>query len=467
MSKSPAQLLFRQPEQGAVPLDPAAFPKGRRKLLVLRGSLMYDKIILPNGVRIVSEKMPHVRSSAIGIWLAVGSRYEKADESGAAHFIEHMLFKGTEKYTASELASIMDGIGGQINAFTSRENTCFYARVLDTHLDTAVEVLADMLFSSNLAPEDIQSERNVVLEEIDMYSDTPDDLAVERLVSKAFKGALGRPTLGKPGTLQKMTSESLRNFMNRHYTAANIVVSLAGSFTDAHLENISRLFSGLPAAKQSVFSKGAYTPVMTAKRKATEQNHICLAFPGMSALDENRYKLLLMSNILGGGMSSRLFQTVRETHGLCYSVYSFTSMFKDTGMLGIYTALNRETEEQAIKLILDEITKLLNDGVTEQELSRTREQVKSNVVMSMESSQSRMQKLGSGELVHGASPSPDELIRRYDAVTSEDILNTAREVLDLSKLSMSVVGKVKPIEQYTQNLELMGLGLSLADKKRI
>jgi len=414
---------------------------------------MYDKITLPNGVRIVSEKMHHVRSSAIGIWLGVGSRYEKADESGAAHFIEHMLFKGTEKYTASELASIMDGIGGQINAFTSRENTCFYARVLDTHLNTAVDILTDMLFYSNLAPEDIESERNVILEEIDMYSDTPDDLVVERLVSRAFKGALGRPTLGKAATLKKMTSESLREFMNHHYTAANIVVSLAGSFTDAHLENISKIFSSLPSGKPSVFSKGSYTPVMTAKRKATEQNHICLAFPGMSALDENRYKLLLMSNILGGGMSSRLFQTVRETHGLCYSVYSFTSLFRDTGMLGIYTALNKETEAQALGLILDEVTKLLNDGVTEQELSLSREQVKSNVVMSMESSQSRMQKLGTGELLRGTSPSPDELIRRYDAVTREDILNTARAVLDMSKLSISVVGKVKPIEEYTKALK--------------
>ena len=413
---------------------------------------MYEKKILPNGVRIVSEKMSHVRSAAVGIWVGVGSRHEGRGEAGAAHFIEHMLFKGTERHSASELAGIMDGIGGQINAFTTRESTCFYARVLDTHLDTAVDLLSDMFFSSMMREEDVKNECGVIGEEIDMYDDTPEDLVVERLLKKSLPGALGRPVLGGKASIAAMSGEFLRDFMDRNYTADRVVIALCGSFEDSHLSNIEQLFSGLGTSKRPKMRPGRYLPSLVEKRKSIEQNHLCLAFPGLAAGDERRFAFQLMSSILGGGMSSRLFQSVREKEGLCYSIYTFQAGFSDVGLLGIATALGRETEEKALRLISDEISRFLDSGVTSEELGRAREQVKSNIVMMMESTSSRMNKLGSGELLLGGSYSPDELIAKYDAVTSDDILTLARRLLTIDKLSFSAVGRVRRAEEYASIL---------------
>lgn len=409
---------------------------------------MYEKITLPNGVRIVFEHASHVRSAAVGLWVGVGSRSEAASENGSAHFIEHMLFKGTEKYSASELAALMDGIGGQINAYTTRESTCFYARVLDTHLDLAIDLLSDMFFESKLAQEDVESERGVILEEIGMYDDSPEDVTVERLFAKCFRGPLGRPILGRAKTLNAMTGESLRDFKNRHYTPDRIVIALCGSFSDAQLEHIKSRFAHMEPSPSSPPAKGAYAPALLTKKKATEQNHLCFGFPGIVAGDGRRFAVNLMSTILGGGMSSRLFQSVREKNGLCYSIYSSSSSFADTGIFNIETALGRETEEKALGLILDELRRIRETAVSPDELDRAREQVKSNVVMSLESTSARMNKLGSGELVLGYSLGPDELIERYDAVTREDILAVCQSIFDFEKLSFSAVGRVGAAESY-------------------
>lgn len=413
---------------------------------------MYDQTVLPNGVRIVSENMPQVRSASVGIWVGTGSRNESAKENGAAHFIEHMLFKGTDKYSAHDLADRMDAIGGQINAYTTRESTCYYARVPDYHLGTAIDLLSGMFFDSLFTPEDIDSERGVILEEIDMYDDTPEDLVVERQIAKCFKGALGRPILGTESTLRRLDRDALLAFKTGNYTPGRVVVSLAGSFGSDAVSRIAERFSEMPAAPSKRPAKGVYAPSFTLRRKATEQNHLCLGFPGLPAGDERRFSLQVMSGIFGDGMSSRLFQTVREKHGLCYSIYSFTSGFADAGMFGITTALGQDTESRALSLILDEVDKLVTDGVTQAELDRTREQMKANLVMSLESTTSRMNRLGAGMLHFGEVLQPDELIERYDAVTCDDILELARSIFIRSRMSFSAVGRIAPKEKYAEQL---------------
>jgi len=413
---------------------------------------MYEMITLPNGVRIAFEKMDNVRSAAVGIWVGVGSRHEKASENGATHFIEHMLFKGTDKYSAQELAAAMDGIGGQINAYTTRESTCYYARVPDYHLDKAIEILSDMFFNPRFDQADVDSERGVILEEIDMYEDSPEDMVVEKMLAKCFTGSLGRPILGKPSTLSAMTGEDLRKFKERRYIAPRVVVALCGRFEDSHIKMIQENFSALEKRKDAGLRGSVYIPCFTVKRKSIEQNHLCLGFPGVSIGSEERFAMNLMSTMLGGGMSSRLFQTIREKHGLCYSIYSFTSSFADTGLFGVTTAVGRETEQKALSLIMEELKRFREEGVTQIELDRAREQAKSNILMSLESTSSRMNRLGSGVLHLGESLDPDELIRRFDAVTREDILRLARKVLDFDEMSFSAVGRVGDADAYRQVL---------------
>lgn len=413
---------------------------------------MYEKLTLPNGVRIVFEHMAHVRSAAIGVWVGVGSRFEKAGEAGSAHFIEHMLFKGTAAHTAAELAEQMDAIGGQVNAYTTRETTCFYARVLDTQLDRAADLLAEMFFDSNFAESDVENERGVILEEIDMYADTPEDLVTERLIEGAFPGALGRPVLGKPATLTRMTGAGLRAFKEGHYIAPRIVIAVSGSFTQANIERIAARFSALPPRADLTMAPGAYRPAARVKRKAVEQNQLTLGFPGIPTGGDDRFAMNLLSSILGGNMSSRLFQTVREKHGLCYAVYSFTAGFADCGLFGVSTAVGRDTEQRALTLIVQELRRFRDGGVTAEELDRAREQITASVLLAEESTASRMNKLGYSELFLGAPLTAQEVLDRYAAVTREEILSLARRMLDFGQASFSAVGRVRTAEEYLREL---------------
>jgi len=412
------------------------------------GETMVQLMTLPNGVRLVSESMPSVRSAAVGIWVGVGSRLEKRGEEGSAHFIEHMLFKGTAQSSAAELAARMDAVGGQINAFTTRDTTCFYARVLDTHLPIAADILTEMFFDSLFREEDMDSERNVVLEEIDMYKDTPEDLVVEQLMARIYPGALGRPVLGREASLKAMTGESLRAFKEREYRPDRIVVSVCGSFADRDLERLAERFSRLPVSRPAGEKKTAYRPATAVRRKNTEQNHFCLSWPGLPDGDEDRFAWQVMCTVLGGGMSSRLFQTVRERHGLCYAIGSFTSSYRDTGMLGVSTAVSRETEEKALSLIRREVERLRADGITAEELTRAREQMKSGIVLAMESTSARMNRMGSAILLMGRYLTAEEIIERYDAVTAEDVLRLARETLSPEAMGFSAVGKIADARSY-------------------
>lgn len=410
---------------------------------------MIEKTTLNNGVRILTEPMPGMRSASLGIWVGAGSRHETAAENGAAHFIEHMVFKGTKTRSAADIAQEMDAIGGQVNAFTTKENTCFYARTLDTHLAQAADVLCDMFFDSAFRQEDVDTERGVILEEIGMYADNPEDVCAERLAAAVYKGSsLARPILGKSATLSRMTGETLRAWRDAHYRPEEIVVSLAGSFSDAVVQELKARFAAIAPTRRTKMKPAAYRGAVTLKRKATEQNHITLAFPGFPYGSEQRFALQLLSFILGGGMSSRLWQEVREKRGLCYSIYSYGAGHEETGLFGIYTALGRETERQALDAIVSVVRELVQDGVTEEELSRAREQSKASVLMGLESTQSRMSHMGRSTLLTDRVLSPDEIIAAYDAVTREDILTLARTVFDFGQAALSAVGRIESEDYY-------------------
>lgn len=411
---------------------------------------------LPNGVRLVTEHIQTVRSAALGIWVGGGSREEEGAESGAAHFIEHMLFKGTARRTAQDIARETDAIGGQMNAFTTKECTCFYGRVLDDHLPQALDILYDMVYHSSFTQEAVETERGVILEEIDMYEDTPDDLCAEKLAAQVFRGSpLARPILGAKETLEGMTGDFLRDYHRRHYEGHNTVVALAGSFSPAILDDLRQRFSRLPAGQPRPLVPAAYTPGFVATAKPIEQNHLTLAFPGLDYNSPRRFALQLLSSILGGGVSSRLFQTVREQQGLCYSIYSYGAGHADTGLFCLYTALNRDTEAKALATIRQVVDQLRQEGPTQEELTRAREQSKANVMMGLESTQSRMSHAGRSLLFSGEILTPEQIIAAYDAVTRADVIALAQDLFRWDQASLSAVGQVRTPQEY-QTLVLGG-----------
>ena len=410
---------------------------------------MVEKIILDNGVRVLHEKLEHVRSCALGVWVENGSCHEPDGLAGISHYIEHMMFKGTESRTAADLAKDFDAIGGQVNAFTTKEHTCYYARTLDTHVQKAAELLCDMVLHSAFRPEDVDLERGVIVEEIGMYEDTPEDLVSEILSAAVYPSqALGRPILGTPGTLQHIDSQALKDYCSKQYVGRNTIISLCGSFSDADLQAVCNAFSVLPAGEPAPMPKASYRKAAVVKKKDIEQNHLLLVFPGLHANHPDRYVLAALNNILGSGMSSRLFQRVREQSGLCYSIYSFTSLYQNTGVLGIYVALGRETQDAALRLIREELEKFLAHGVTEEELSRTKEQLKTTLLMSLESTNSRMSSMARNEMIFGHAQSPEEAVEKLEKVTIGDIHRLAKDLLDFEQMSFSAVGNVSQPEEY-------------------
>ena len=403
---------------------------------------------LPNGIRGIHRQ---VKSNVAHCALVInaGSRDEHPDQYGLAHLTEHAFFKGTQRRRAWQVNCRLENLGGELNAFTTKECTCFYARVLDTHLARAADILCDMFFHSRFDDADVETERGVILEEIGMYEDNPEDLCAERLAGAVFKGSpLARPILGRKATLDKMDGAWLRAYQRAHYRPDRIVVALAGSFTDADAVELAGRFAGLEARPHTAARAAAYVPGVVVKKKAIEQNHLTLAFPGLSFADPRRFQLQLLSSILGGGMSSRLFQQVREQKGLCYSIYSYGTCHDDTGYFGVYTALGRETEGQALDTILAVIRELTEHGVTQAELDRAREQSKANVLMGLESTQSHMSSLGRGELLQGEVLDEDAIIAAYDAVTRADVQALAGELFRFENASLSAVGRVGSADAY-------------------
>jgi predicted Zn-dependent peptidase len=391
---------------------------------------MINKYFCKNGVRIVLENIPTVRSVAIGVWIGTGSRNEDPQTNGISHFLEHMFFKGTKNRSAKEIAESFDSIGGQVNAFTSKEYTCYYAKVLDTHAQFALDVLADMFFNSTFVEEELNKERNVVLEEIKMYDDTPDDI-VHDLLSRAIYGdhPLGYPILGTEETLNTFTSATLKDYIHNRYTPENVVISIAGNVSDKFILEVEKYFGSYEGGNSSTLENiPVFQSNRLSRKKETEQAHLCLGFEGLKIGHEDVYSLIILNNILGGSMSSRLFQEVREQRGLAYSVFSYHSAYQDNGVVTVYGGTGAKQLDVLYETIQETLEKLKQDGITDKELNNSKEQLKGSLMLGLESTNSRMSRNGKNELLLKRHRTLDEIIEQIDLVTKQSVNGMATSV---------------------------------------
>lgn len=406
---------------------------------------MYKKYTLDNGLRIVTEHIPQVKSISIGLWIKAGSRNEDESNNGVSHFIEHMLFKGTENRSAKDIAEEIDGIGGQINAFTSKECTCYYAKVLDEHYELVLDVLADMFFKSKLDSLEIDKERSVIIEEISMYEDSPEDLAHDLLSQTIYSGnTLGLPILGTQKTLENIDKKSMKDYMENYYTPDNTVIAIAGNFEEKSLlQAIEKRFANWESqphrSKQASEIKLNFEEKV--KKKEIEQVHLCLGFQGTSLDSKNLYPLLVFNNILGGSMSSRLFQNIREEKGLAYSIYSYPSIYTDSGFLAIYAGMNPQQYSVVSELISQELSNLREKGLTETEFRKSKEQLKGNYILGLESTSGRMSSMGKSELLLGKIYSPKEVVDRINRIEIKNVLQVIEDSIGTNNICSATVRK--------------------------
>ncbi len=390
--------------------------------------------------------MPHVRSVSIGFWLDTGARDETDDLAGAAHFLEHMLFKGTEARSAREIANAFDAVGGEVNAYSAREHTCFYARVLDNDLAMAVEILADMFRNASLRPDEFESERRVILEEIHMAADVPEDLVHDVFATTAWPShVLGRPVLGTLDTIGSMSVEQLRGFYRAGYLTDRLVVAAAGNVS--HDELVALLRETLEPGNAPVRRTAAERPAFGANALArdgreSEQVHLVWGLESVGREDPDRYPLSVMSVLYGGGMSSRLFQEVREKRGLAYSIYSAEHLYKETGSFTVYAGTQSASAPEVLKIVRDEAAALATGEVTPDEVERAKGHVSGGLVLSMDDPGGRMSRLGRSELVHGEVLTVDDLIAKIDAVGVEDVIRVAKRVFGGGGAALACVGPV-------------------------
>ncbi|WP_242890594.1 M16 family metallopeptidase [Actinomadura litoris] len=410
------------------------------------------RTVLPGGLRVITESMPTVRSAAFGIWSGVGSRDEAVADAGASHYLEHVLFKGTRTRSALEISAALDAVGGDLNAFTAKEYTCYYARVLDSDLPLAVDVVSDMVAASVNRPEDVEAERGVILEEIHMRDDDPGDLIHDEFATALYGDTpLGRPILGTVESINALSRDRIHDYYREHYVPSNLVVSVAGNIDHEEVVGlVSRAFAehltgdAAPAAPRL---NGAPVPVAPSTRvidKDTEQAHIVLGGAGVSRTDDRRFALGVLNAALGGGMSSRLFQEVREKRGLAYSVYSYTAQYADSGVFGVYAGCQPGKVEEVLSICRDEVAKVAGDGgqgLTAEELERGKGQLRGAMVLGLEDTGSRMSRIGKSELVYESLLPVDEVLARIEAVTLDDVRAVAHEVLD-SPQALTVIGPV-------------------------
>ncbi|MGE7637715.1 M16 family metallopeptidase [Peribacillus frigoritolerans] len=406
---------------------------------------MIKKYTCQNGVRIVLENIPTVRSAAIGVWIKTGSRNETPELNGVSHFLEHMFFKGTTKRNAREIAESFDSIGGQVNAFTSKEYTCYYAKVMDNHASYALEILADMFFNSTFDGEELKKEKNVVYEEIKMYEDTPDDI-VHDLLSKAVyeNHPLGYPILGTENTLETFNSDTLKKYVHDMYTPDKVVVSIAGNVDEKLIKEVDSYFGSYQGGEDRLeLVKPSFHENRITRKKDTEQAHLCLGYNGLEIGNDKTYSLITLNNILGGSMSSRLFQDVREQRGLAYSVYSYHSSYQDSGMVTVYGGTGTNQLDSLYETIQETLDTLKRDGITEKELRNSKEQLKGSLMLSLESTNSRMSRNGKNELMLGEHRSLDDIIIKIDEVTEDTVNELANQIFTEHSLSL-----VSPLENW-------------------
>ena len=403
---------------------------------------------LSNGLLVLTERMSHLRSVSMGVWLRSGSRDETPETNGISHFLEHMVFKGTTTRSAQQFAREVDAIGGNLDAYTSKENICFSIKVLDSNVPLALDLLSDLVLHPTLTSEDIARERGVILEEIKMDEDNPDYLVHELFTQKFWQGeALGRPILGTAKTVPTFDQSVVLTEYARRFTPANMLFTAAGNIDhDQFVAEVEQAFSSLSATSNADLPRSsapAITPHITLRsKKSLEQVQFCLALPSLPTAHPDRYVLFLLNSVLGGGMSSRLFQSVREERGLAYSIYSETSPFRDTGSLAVYAGCAVENTREVLALTLAELTRLKHEPVSEDELRRVKEQLKTNMVLGLESSGARMNSLARQQMFYGRFFTTDEITAEVDRVSAADIARLANELLRPEGLTLTLLGNL-------------------------
>ena len=406
---------------------------------------MYRKTTLPSGLRVLTETMPAVRSATIGIWADVGSSLESHSDRGISHLVEHMLFKGTARRSARDIAETMDGVGGNLNAFTDKETTCYYAKVIDRHVPLALDVLADMFLHSAFDPAELGKEQKVVLEEIKMYEDSPDELIHDLFLQTMWSGSdLGDPTIGFVDTVTRLTPADLRTHMKRHYAPNSVVVAAAGNVDhDRFVELVAECFANFRGTSE-LFTPDApsTTPGTLIRHKDSEQAYVVVGSRGLSARDDRRFALSVLDTVLGGGMSSRLFQEIREKRGLVYTVYSFQAAYREAGLFGVYAGTSAENVQPCIDVIVEQLAALRNVRISDAELQLAKEHIKGSLTLSLESTSSRMIRLGRNELSLGRQMTPEEIEERVDAVTAPEITEIAQELFAEDQLGLCILGPV-------------------------
>ena len=416
------------------------------------------KTVLSNGLLVLTESMPHVRSVSMGAWIGSGSRDEALEVNGVSHFVEHMVFKGTTSRSAQQIAREVDTIGGNLDAFTGKEMVCFNIKVLDENVAPALDVLSDLVLHPTFTPEELAREQGVILEEIKMDEDNPDYLVHEIFTQNFWKGdALGRPILGTEKTVSSFNQQIVFDFYNSRFTPRNMVFSAAGNLEhDAFVAQVERQFGSLAADGAepiAVPEAPTATPHITLKRKKSlEQVQLCLGVPAPPVNDPSRYGVYLLNTMLGGGMSSRLFQTIREDQGLAYSIYSEMNPFRDTGSLCVYAGTSVDKTEKVLRLTLEELRRLKEETVSEAELKRAKDQLKSNMVIGLESSGSRMSNLARQQMYFGRFFGVDEIIEEIEAVTIADIQDLAQRLFRPEAIALTLLGNLGSMKVERQDL---------------
>lgn len=408
---------------------------------------MYKRNILNNGIRIVSEHIPYVNSISIGIWVKSGSRYENNDNNGVSHFIEHMLFKGTENRSAKKIAQEIEELGGQINAFTGKEATCYYVKLLDEHYKVGIEVLSDMILNPKFSVEDIEKEKSVIQEEINMYEDSPEDLVSDIISSATWNlDALSYPILGTNSTIKNMTKESICEYFNSRYTPENIVISVAGNFDEnVIIKSLEAAFANWidkpKNTSEIILSSPSINKKIIVRSKDIEQIHIALTLKGIELGNDKLYTLLAINNFFGAGTSSQLFQKIREESGYVYTIYSFPSSYKNCGIFNIYFALNEQYLENAIELIKTEIKSIISTKMSLDDIKKSKEQLKGNYILGLESISSRMFSMGKSELMLEKIFEPKEILQKIDAITKDDVFEMIDCIFSNGIYSAAAVGR--------------------------
>ena len=407
------------------------------------------RTVLPGGLRIVTEAVPTVRSATVGVWVGVGSRDEAASLAGASHYLEHLLFKGTKKRDALTISSAIDAVGGEMNAFTAKEYTCYYARVLDVDLPLAIDVIGDLVTSSVIRAADVDAERGVILEEIAMHEDDPGDSVHDHFAQALFgDGPLGRPILGTVDSITGLGRGPIAGYYRRRYRPPNMVVAVAGNVDHATVvRQVKKVYGAAgfidgdsaPVGPRPAGAVDLQAPGVRVVPRSTEQANLVLGVPGLTRTDDRRFTLGVLNAALGGGMSSRLFQEIREKRGLAYSVYSYNHQYADTGLFGVYAGCLPKKVDEVLAICRDELEKVASHGITAEELERGKGQMRGGLVLGLEDTGSRMSRIGKGELVHGDYLSVDDVLGRIDAVDLDAISAVARDVLTADP-TLAVVG---------------------------